>query len=474
MAAKSDNTLPFNSQAVMKAGAKNNARTEWRIAGVRGLVLNCLPSGSANWYFHYTASVGELRKFRKVKIGGRDAVTLHEARERATELLRDVEAGNDPAGEQQERREALTFQELAERFLTENTRLSAKSRDSYAACLKKDAYPVIGAMPATDVKKWHIVMICEAIEKRGARVQSDRTKASIGGVYRWAMRNSLADVSPTAGIGLRVDAPSRRHRCPTSDELAKLWHASLTVGAPKPITTVQKSKYYVPRPPKHQSPAVGQIIRLAILTGQRRDEVTACRVSELSGLNGDAPMWIIPGDTVEKGRLVEGRTKNGLDQHVPLSRQAAALFREALTGAEGDILFPVDMGRVKVGKTAKYPHIDGHSVTKAMQRLRDKVGVVDVTCHDMRRAISGYLKNEGVGLEVRDLILNHKNSESVTETTYSQNARMTKQVAAAMQLWADHVWTITGQAAPVSVVAPAEPVAVDMTNVTPFRPARVA
>ena len=46
--------------------------------------------------------------------------------------------------------------------------------------------------------------------------------------------------------------------------------------------------------------------------------------------------------------------------------------------------------------------------------------------------------------EVRDLILNHKDS-SVTESSYSQSARMEKQVRQALQMWSDHVWETTGQ-----------------------------
>ena len=62
----------------------------------------------------------------------------------------------------------------------------------------------------------------------------------------------------------------------------------------------------------------------------------------------------------------------------------------------------------------------------------------DISIHDMRRGVSNWLKNEGVSRDVRDLILNHKD-QSVTEKSYTQNARMEKQVRAALQAWADHV-----------------------------------
>jgi integrase len=164
-------------------------------------------------------------------------------------------------------------------------------------------------------------------------------------------------------------------------------------------------------------------------------------------LETDAAVWIIPGDVNKRGKIIQGRTKNGREQRVPLSRQATELFRKAIAISEStEFVFPADLDRVKVGKSPRTPHIHGESVSKAMRRLREVAGVDDISVHDMRRAISNWLKDQGVSREVRDLILNHKDP-SVTETHYSNTARMEKQVRVALQAWADHVWTVTGQGA---------------------------
>ena len=55
----------------------------------------------------------------------------------------------------------------------------------------------------------------------------------------------------------------------------------------------------------------------------------------------------------------------------------------------------------------------------------------------MRRAISNWLKDQGVSREIRDLILNHKDPS--VRGHYSNTARREKQVRAALQAWADHV-----------------------------------
>jgi integrase len=196
------------------------------------------------------------------------------------------------------------------------------------------------------------------------------------------------------------------------------------------------------------------ILQLAILTGQRRNEVAGARRSELQGLDTDNAVWVIPGDVNKRGKIIEGRTKNGREQRVPLSTQAAELFRKAIELSKGsEFVFPAVLSKVKIGKAPRMLHTHGGSVTSAMRRLREDAGIEDISIHDMRRAISNWLKDQGVSREVRDLILNHKDP-SVTEAHYSNAARMETRVRDALQAWANHVSQITGQAAASDKVLP--------------------
>jgi integrase len=158
-------------------------------------------------------------------------------------------------------------------------------------------------------------------------------------------------------------------------------------------------------------------------------------------LDSKDPRWIIPGDANKRGKIIEGRTKNGREQVVPLSPLAVSLFKEALKNcADRECVFPAeaDTTKTKGGKETRLPHIHGESVSKAVRRLRENAGVEDVSIHDMRRAVSNYLKDQGVGREVRDLVLNHADG-SVDGQHYSQDARMLKQVRSALELWSRHV-----------------------------------
>lgn len=451
MGRNAERIVEFTDQSIrgkLKA-ATGQPQGEWRVRGVEGLVLVTQPTGAGAFYVFYT---NELGKKRKLRLGAyvpeseakrhedtkaeHRPLTLTEARKLAEQQRHAVEAGADPyadhKAEIKEAKEALTFRQLADRFLDESQTLSASTKKVYRYALAKDVYPMIGDLSADSVTQQHVLAICQKIEARrtkeqsGRGVQSERTKTTIGGAYTWAIGEGLAKSNPCKDIGRRSSKVARS-RMPSDAELARLWEA----------TTQPASKL---------SPSMRYIIQLGILCGQRRTEVAGVRVSELS-LDTDNPVWVIPGDVNKRGKIIEGRTKNGREQHVQLSNQAADLFRKALKEcANEEFVFPADMSKVKVGKEPATPHINGDSVTRAVARLREAAEVEDVSIHDMRRAVSNWLKNEGVSREVRDLILNHKDP-SVTEEHYTQKARMERQVRAALQAWADHVWVITGQGA---------------------------
>jgi hypothetical protein len=80
----------------------------------------------------------------------------------------------------------------------------------------------------------------------------------------------------------------------------------------------------------------------------------------LAGLDGKSLTWTIPGNSLVRGTVVEGRTNNGKEQVLPLSSQAAEMFREAIAASDDpEFLFPARMTSVEIGKTPRTPHIHG-------------------------------------------------------------------------------------------------------------------
>lgn len=420
------NTVPAKTEAIKKkiADGKGQPQKEWRVAGHEGLVLIVRPSGVGGFYFFYRPQLGDRQ--RKLPLGDFPTTTLAKAIETAAEQRIEVAKGKDPAADKASLRASVTFQELADRFVAESQTLSETTRSAYRYSLAADVYPSFGTKPAIAITPADIAAVCSKIKMRGAIVQAQRTKTTIGGVYSWAKRQSLlsADfINPARLVPHQQEVKSVRKRSPTDDEIKALWRA------------IDK--------PSRLSLSVRIIIKLGILIGQRRSDVCGARVDELHDLGGASPTWTIAADVVKAGRVVvEGRKKSGAEQSIYLSRQAAALLEAAVkTCSAGGYLFPSDTNRTKNGKTRK-PHIHGDSVTQAMTRLCADAAVDDLTFHDMRRAIGNFLKNNGIGREVRDLILHHKDA-SVDGQHYSSSATMEAQCRSAWQLWADHVASLT-------------------------------
>ena len=167
------------------------------------------------------------------------------------------------------------------------------------------------------------------------------------------------------------------------------------------------------------SPTIATIVRLALLTGLRRTEIAAARKVELD-LNSTSPALTIP----------RGRAKNRNAHCVPLSRQATSLFRQAVEAAgESEFVFPGERSP---------SHIASRSVSKAMERTRHKLGIKDITMHDLRRTAGTYMSQYGVPKDVRERILNHGGMRkgSITESVYNRY-EYDAEKRAALELWAD-------------------------------------
>jgi integrase-like protein len=123
--------------------------------------------------------------------------------------------------------------------------------------------------------------------------------------------------------------------------------------------------------------AMARILKLARLTGQRRAEIAATRISDLD-LESSDPALVI----------ARGRAKNHHALRVPLSPLALAEFRQAVgeAGTSG-FVFPNPTGT---------GHIAPRSVSKAMERNRDRLGLGDIRVHDLRRTVGSMMTRFGV------------------------------------------------------------------------------
>ena len=122
-----------------------------------------------------------------------------------------------------------------------------------------------------------------------APVAADRCRAALSAMFTWAMKQGLAEENPAAATARPVE-PKARERVLSPDELRAIWQAAEGPGD------------------------FNAIVRLLLLTGQRREEVGAMRWTEVDTRKA---LWSLPGE----------RTKNGRPHDVPLSDAALALIQ---------------------------------------------------------------------------------------------------------------------------------------------------
>jgi integrase len=156
----------------------------------------------------------------------------------------------------------------------------------------------------------------------------------------------------------------------------------------------------------------GRIVRLLILTGQRRDEVGGMARSEIDLL---ARKWTIPGE----------RTKNGRTHEVPLSNEAIAILEAGIAAAgERELLF------------GERPTTPFSGWSKAKARLDRRVEAAPWTLHDLRRTTATRMAELGVLPHIIEAALNHVSGHRAGVAGIYNRASYTAEIARALDAWA--------------------------------------
>ncbi|RWQ46998.1 MAG: site-specific integrase [Mesorhizobium sp.] len=227
--------------------------------------------------------------------------------------------------------------------------------------------------------------------------------------FNWCRKEDVIAVSPCDGLD--NPAPIKtRERVVSDAELAAIW------------------KGCEPAPDEVGYP-FGSIVRLLMLTGQRRTEVAAMRWSEL---DLDAGNWEIPGD----------RTKNENATMIPLSTLAIRILRGVPKIKDSPFVFPA--------RGNKDSHFSGYA--KGKKRLDDYTAIDDEplenwTLHDLRRTLATNLGERQVPPHVIEHILNHSAASMTGVSKIYNRYAYGKEKRDALQLWADHIEKLVKQAA---------------------------
>ena len=306
--------------------------------------------------------------------------------------------GHDPVNAAQVRRDAISFGELSDLRLHAGRPLRPSTVKDYQYLLAADILPALGTAPADSITRQHIIDLLDKISERGSTRRADTARAVVSSVYSFGLDRGLVSDNPARGLKNRHDYQPRDVVLAT-DEIRALWHAINDGDAA-------------------MSESVREIVKLALLTGQRRAEISGLRHTDVT-ITGTRPTMII----------TRGRAKNTTPHSVPLSEPARKILAEAISKTpDGAFVFPGRPGQ---------PILPG-SVTRAFARTQQKLKTNGIRVHDIRRTVASLMAGYGIPADVRERILNHggKRKGSVTESTYTWYDYDAEK-RAALNLWAE-------------------------------------
>ncbi|MFM9852124.1 MAG: tyrosine-type recombinase/integrase [Sphingomonadaceae bacterium] len=335
--------------------------------GIKGFGAKITKSGAVSYILQFRMGGREART-RRCTIGSHGSPwTPTTAREEALRLSRLIGQGVDPVEvEKQRRREAvdLAFDNYAQRF--ERACVGRGWKLLVARSLRIHSMPVLKSKPLPKITRADIVAVFDRMPD--TQVANRRNVfAVLRRLFRWTISRGDIDRTPMEGMET-PPAVKARDRWLSDEELAMVWkHAPNT------------------------HPCFGPIVRLLIVTGQRREEVSSLAWEELDQAER---MWILPGD----------RAKNGEPNRVPLNSLAVSVL-EAVAGK------PTWPRRGKVFATSTGGGFTGyHKGKEKLDRLIAEDGGEPMQpwrLHDLRRTLATGFQRLGVRFEVTEAVLNH-------------------------------------------------------------------
>lgn len=319
------------------------------------------------------------------EIGNADRLPLSDARRVAREWLRLVELGIDPheqrraAATEARQKKETTFDAVAAAWFREAVSRMAKSAEIERAMTwefvdRWRGRPItsITTLEIRDIIKNKALGLAPApgAKKKGpAPAQARNLLGYVKQFYTWAVEQHAYGLERSPADPLKADrliGPKvKRGRVLRDSELRLVWGAAEQLGYP-----------------------YGDIVRMLILTGQRRSEVADASWSEFDMAQR---LWTIPAARMKM-------SENPDDDHeVPITEDLMRLLKALPRFTRGDHLFSTTFGQGSV-----------NGFSKAKERIDKLVGPIPHwTFHDLRRTMRTNLSPLAIEEHVRELMVAH-------------------------------------------------------------------
>jgi integrase len=318
-------------------------------------------------------------------LGRHGALTPDTARARAKQLLGTVAGGTDPFAR------ALSgegFATVIDRYLDrKRAALKPTSFSEIERHLRNHSAP-LHKLHLDQIDRRKIAALLGEVETGSGAVTRNRVRSTLSAFFNWCIQEGLIDANPVQGTG-KANEGGSRERILTQDELRKLWRA---LG----------------------DDDFSNIVRLLLLTGQRRNEIGHLQWSEIA-----------------RGMIVlaPARTKNSRQHELPLSRQALAILERLPRRNSSAFVFGGERGF--------------RSWDYGKQQVDERAGIADWHLHDLRRTCATQMAELGVQPHIVEAVLNHQSGHKGGVAGIYNRAKYSDDMRSALQRWADALDQIT-------------------------------
>ncbi len=369
-----------------------------------GLRFRLAASGRATWMYEKRVKGGPKRKHT---LGAwPEPVSLSLAREMALEIEAEAARGIDRVSDAKAAKlaaEAAAAAALDTRQVLDlynKLHLSSLRRGEERRRQIEQALGDSLNKPIGDLTKAHLQKAIDQKAAEGRRVYANRIRAALMHFTKWAYERDHIKVNLGHSLPKALKEESR-DREPSIDEVRQIWAATFEMGS-----------------------LWGPMLRLLILTAQRRHEILSLDWSEV---DLDRRIITKPGS----------QTKNSKAHVTHLSEPALkelATLRERAGGTNARGLIFTTTGNTPIS-----------GVSKAKARL-DRIlddAFPPWRLHDLRTAFATAMVEAGVSENVADRVLNHAavgSAPSAVARVYNR-ANMLSQRAIALDSWAELIST---------------------------------
>jgi integrase len=337
--------------------APTRRKTDYFDSRLPGFLLEVRSSGGKTYYQRYRDRRGRERQF---KIGSAAVLTVPVARRQAKRVLAQALVGDDPHDQRKELRKIPTLAQFVREQYLPFAQKAKRSWRTDETILRCHILPALGRYCMDELTGAPIADLIHKMSGKGYSTgTTNRIIVLLRYVFNLAKKWGVPGASVNPTVGFQTQPEACRQRYLTDEELQRLIRAL----------------------DRDENQVAAKAIRLLLLTGARRNEITKARWEHLD--------W-------ERKILLVPMSKTGRPRAITLNSAAIELLRSIVRIDDNPHIFPSPV----TGRPSPSLHFP-------WLRIRREADLLDLRLHDLRHSFASFLVNGGVSLYTVQHLLGH-------------------------------------------------------------------